>query len=265
MTDKISLNKIRDLFTVHSDRKAASSTAAIPGSSKKPVQGVLSGLHQRAARLKGAGATAQFGAAGTSTDPGQQAPTPNILSSMQTLADERIVRLEGQRKAVPKDMKDAFRRDIAAVTAFKAFAPHLLAGVDDSDNPVQLFAMVSHNIRQQRLLTYDTKYVRNVYDLAAHRNGDCESLCKLYAFIAWNAGHKDIKLHQMNRPFNFTLNQQNLIPGRNKGEQFAFVSHTVLEVPTLTGAKCYFDPVFGQYVDVRKFGSDLNQYLNVES
>ncbi|MBD1599617.1 hypothetical protein [Pseudomonas typographi] len=188
-------------------------------------------------------------------------PPPTAISAFHEMVNKRLLNLQQRRQLVEAEFQPGLDQEIRDAKNLGAIAEQLLEGADQTDSAVQLFSKISTNIQRHELLRYDSTALHNVYALASHKAGDCESICKLYAFAAWAAGYKDIALKQLKGDFKFELDQDGVMPGRRKGDAFNFVLHTVLQVNDSDGRPAYFDPLFGQCVDISAYGHDLNHYM----
>lgn len=189
-------------------------------------------------------------------------PLPTPVSGFRDLINKRLQSLQQRRRLlIEPEFQEDLDQQIRDAKNLDAIAGKLMDGVDRQQSVVHFFGQLSNNIQQHQLLRYESTALHNVYALASHKAGDCESICKLYAFSAWGAGHKDIKFKQLKGDFSFKLDCDGMLPGRRKDDQFNFVLHTVLQTNDSNGRAVYFDPLFGKCVDISAYGVDLNKYL----
>jgi len=191
----------------------------------------------------------------------QSKPTISPAFEFQQLINKRILSLQQRRSFTEPEFQEDLDRQMQDAKNLEEMAEKLMVGVEREKSVVQLFTQVASNIRQHQLLHYESTALHNVYALASHRSGDCESVCKLYAFVAWSAGHKNIKLKQLKGTFNFKLDHDGIMLDRQKDDTFNFVLHTVLQSKDNSGKSFFFDPLFGQCVDISGYGEGLDRYL----
>ncbi len=188
-------------------------------------------------------------------------PSMEPVVEFRKLISTRILNLQQRRAFTEPEFRKELDQQMQDAKNLDAMTAVLMDGVNKGKSVVQLFSQLANNIRQNNIFRYESTAVHNVYALASHKSGDCESLCKLYAFVAWSAGYKDIELKQLKGDFSFKLDHDHMLPGRQKNDEFNFVLHTVLQAKDDSGQTVFFDPLFGQCVDISAYGRGLPQYL----
>lgn len=188
-------------------------------------------------------------------------PPSTPTDQINELVNKRLLSLQQRRRLVGPEFQKEIDQQIKDAKNLGAIAGKLMEGVSQDQPVLEVFDKISNNIKKHQLLRYESMALHNVYALASHKAGDCESICKLYAFAAWGAGYKDVQLKQLKGDFSFKLDHDEMFPGRKKDEQFNFVLHTVLQVNKKNGDTAYFDPLFGRCVNISAYGVELNKYL----
>ncbi|GGM32842.1 hypothetical protein ACFQDN_22895 [Pseudomonas asuensis] len=185
-----------------------------------------------------------------------QEQTPEL--TIRKMNDDRIYKLIQRKKALPKEFHGDVDQETNDAKNLENYAAILMEGIKHEQSPLEVLHNLSNNINQHNLINYHSTSLRNAYALMTHKAGDCESICKFFCFIAWAAGHR---LKQLEGAFTFHMVANNQIFGQPKDICFNFVSHTVIELRDAQRSSIYYDPLFGQTVNLSNYGEILAGYL----